>query len=95
MEDLSWSQGHNKDRLVTTIKSADSTDSDRRMTVDDFEILALIGRGTFGDVHLVRRKDRSVRELYGVYSMHSTEILYVIAFVNLLSAKNDGKGQHD
>jgi biopolymer transport protein ExbB/TolQ len=38
-----------------------------RMTKDHFEALALIGRGAFGEVRLVRKKDRSSQQIYGTY----------------------------
>ncbi|KAJ1456268.1 kinase-like domain-containing protein [Pelagophyceae sp. CCMP2097] len=41
--------------------------SERRLRVDDFEPLALIGRGAFGEVRLVRRRD--TRELFALKSM--------------------------
>jgi serine/threonine kinase 38 len=40
-----------------------------RMRVEDFEPLALIGRGAYGEVRLVRRQDRSSKELYGTFAV--------------------------
>lgn len=37
----------------------------KRITIDDFESLAIIGRGAFGEVRLVRMKDSPTNELYG------------------------------
>ena len=44
----------------------------KRMSVDDFEPLAVIGRGAFGEVQLVRKKDKNSREVYGklYFTMH-------------------------
>lgn len=41
----------------------------KKQTVDDFESLAIIGRGAFGEVRLVRRKGtgESSREVFGTY----------------------------
>ena len=39
----------------------------KRMSKDDFESLALIGRGAFGEVRLVRKKD--TREIFAMKSM--------------------------
>ena len=36
-----------------------------RLTKDHFEPLALIGRGAFGEVRIVRMKDRSTNDIYG------------------------------
>lgn len=41
----------------------------KRLTTDDFEPLTIIGRGAFGEVRLVRMKDRNSREVYGKYSV--------------------------
>lgn len=40
-------------------------DSKKKLSFNDFESLAIIGRGAFGEVRLVRRKDRHSREIYG------------------------------
>lgn len=45
-------------------------DMQKRLTIDDFESLAIIGRGAFGEVRLVRRKDNiRKREVYALKSM--------------------------
>lgn len=44
-----------------------ATTPERRLSVDDFEALSLIGRGAFGEVRLVRRRD--TRELLALKSM--------------------------
>lgn len=38
-----------------------------RMRVEQFESLAIVGRGTYGEVRLVRKRDRSSDEVYGEY----------------------------
>jgi hypothetical protein len=43
----------------------ESASATKKMRADDFESLAIIGRGAFGEVRLVRRKDASDREVYG------------------------------
>ena len=40
-------------------------DNRRKLTIDDFEPLAIIGRGAFGEVRLVRMKNRFSKEIYG------------------------------
>ncbi len=37
----------------------------RRLTTDDFEPLAVIGRGAFGEVRLVRMRDGDNYEIFG------------------------------
>jgi len=44
-------------------------DVEKRLQIDDFESLAIIGRGAFGEVRLVRRRDNSTREIYALKSM--------------------------
>ncbi len=39
----------------------------KRITIDDFEPLAIIGRGAFGEVRLVRMRDNSSKDIYGQY----------------------------
>lgn len=45
----------------------------KKQTVDDFESLAIIGRGAFGEVRLVRRKGtgESSREVFGTFPFAS------------------------
>jgi hypothetical protein len=44
-------------------------DMRKRLTTEDFEPLAIIGRGAFGEVRLVRMRDRFTREVYAMKSM--------------------------
>jgi tRNA A-37 threonylcarbamoyl transferase component Bud32 len=45
-------------------------DQNKRLTINDFESLAIIGRGAFGEVRLVRRKDNiRTKEVYALKSM--------------------------
>jgi serine/threonine kinase 38 len=44
-------------------------DMRKRLTTEDFEPLAIIGRGAFGEVRLVRMRDRFSREVYAMKSM--------------------------
>lgn len=44
-------------------------DSRKRLTTDDFEPLALIGKGAFGEVRLVRMRERFSKEIYAMKSM--------------------------
>ena len=48
-------------------QSPPNEEQKRRMSMADFEALALIGRGAFGEVRLVR--ERSTREVYALKSM--------------------------
>ncbi len=41
-------------------------DMRKRITIDDFESLTIIGRGAFGEVRLVRMKDSNSKEIYGM-----------------------------
>lgn len=47
----------------------------KRMGVDDFEPLTIIGRGAFGEVRLVRRKDSHAREIYAMKSMVKSSMI--------------------
>jgi serine/threonine protein kinase len=44
-------------------------DSAKRLSTDDFEPLTIIGRGAFGEVRLVRMRERFSREVYAMKSM--------------------------
>jgi serine/threonine kinase 38 len=44
-------------------------DQRKRLSTDDFEPLALIGKGAFGEVRLVRMRERYSREIYAMKSM--------------------------
>jgi serine/threonine kinase 38 len=44
-------------------------DERKRLTTDDFEALALIGKGAFGEVRLVRMRERYSKEIYAMKSM--------------------------
>ena len=41
----------------------------KRLTTDDFEPVATIGRGAFGEVKLVRMRERFSKEVYAMKSM--------------------------
>ncbi len=41
------------------------SDTKKKVSIEDFDSLAIIGRGAFGEVRLVRMKDRFSREIYG------------------------------
>ena len=64
-----------------------------RLSVWDFEALSLIGRGAFGEVRLVRRRD--TRELFALKSMRKTamvaknQVAHVRAERDMLSAATD------
>jgi hypothetical protein len=61
-----------------------------RMTKDHFEPLALIGRGAFGEVRLVRKKDRSSQDIYGKFDVCSRPSTFVTcALVALKSMVKD------
>lgn len=47
----------------------DMRDQRKRLTTDDFDPLALIGKGAFGEVRLVRMRERFSREIYAMKSM--------------------------
>ena len=51
----------------TPSKRPREEDADRKLQPDDFEPLALIGRGAFGEVRLVRRTD--TRQIFALKSM--------------------------
>lgn len=51
-------------------------DMNKRLTIDDFESLAIIGRGAFGEVRLVRRKDNiRTKEVYALKSMRKDNMI--------------------
>jgi len=59
-----------KFRLVFEMTEADAMrDQRKKLTTDDFEPIALIGRGAFGEVRLVRMKERYSKEIYAMKSM--------------------------
>lgn len=47
----------------------DLRDQRKRLTTEDFEPLALIGKGAFGEVRLVRMRERFSKEIYAMKSM--------------------------
>ena len=47
----------------------DLRDQRKRLSTEDFEPLALIGRGAFGEVRLVRMRERFSKEIYAMKSM--------------------------
>ena len=51
------------------VEADDMRDQRKRLTTNDFEALALIGKGAFGEVRLVRMKERYSREIYAMKSM--------------------------
>ncbi len=59
---------HYRDVMLKAARDAE-LDSKRRLTTADFEPLSVIGRGAFGEVKLVRMRDRFSRELYAMKSM--------------------------
>lgn len=57
-----------KDRYRDELEKAEAEahrDMRKRITIDDFEPLAIIGRGAFGEVRLVRMKGSNNKEIYG------------------------------
>eukprot|EP01036_Dinobryon_divergens_P024063 gene24063-32478_t len=44
-------------------------DMKKKLVIDDFESLSIIGRGAFGEVRLVRMKERFNKEIYAMKSM--------------------------
>jgi serine/threonine protein kinase len=51
-------------------------DMNKRLSINDFESLAIIGRGAFGEVRLVRRKDNiRTREVYALKSMKKDNMI--------------------
>ena len=59
-----------RDRIVSQFDrsvAAERIEQRRRMTVDTFDSLAIIGRGAFGEVRLVRKKD--TKEIFAMKSM--------------------------
>ena len=51
-------------------------DMRKRLTTDDFEPLAIIGRGAFGEVRLVRMRDRNSKEVFG--EMKRPKVIYPV-----------------
>jgi len=49
--------------------------SRKRFTVDDFETIAIIGRGAFGEVRVVRRNDTHNKEVYAMKSMRKKDMI--------------------
>lgn len=49
--------------------------SRKRFTVEDFDTIAIIGRGAFGEVRVVRRNDISSRDVYAMKSMRKKDMI--------------------
>lgn len=43
----------------------DANNIQKRLSIGDFEPLAIIGKGAFGEVRLVRLEDGKTRHIYG------------------------------
>ncbi len=57
------------DRRLSTTMTKD-TKIERDITVDDFDLLKVLGKGSFGKVMLVRKKDTGT--LYGTTAPHDS-----------------------
>ena len=53
-----------EDKPVSTPQQPEQP-AKKKLSRDDFESLAIIGRGAFGEVRLVRRKNSEDKEIYG------------------------------
>ena len=60
-------------RTHSSMMAEPGSQSPRRLSPDDFEPLALVGRGAFGEVRLVRRRD--TREVFALKSMLKTAMV--------------------
>lgn len=49
------------------------SNKNERVTLDDFDIIKVLGRGTFGKVMLVEKKD--TKKIYAMKSMHKEELI--------------------
>merc|ERR1719346_794126 len=49
--------------------------SRKRFTVEDFDTVAIIGRGAFGEVRVVRRNDNDDKEVYAMKSMRKKDMI--------------------
>lgn len=78
-----------KYRLVFEMAEADAMrDLRKKLTTDDFEPIALIGRGAFGEVRLVRMKERYSKEIYAMKSM-TKEVMILKNQVRHVRAERD------
>ncbi|KAF0719309.1 Aste57867_1122 [Aphanomyces stellatus] len=50
-------------------------DSTRKWSVDDFEVLKVLGKGSFGKVYLVRRKDMAVPAIFAMKVLKKRELI--------------------
>ena len=67
----------NKYREAYTIANNEAhEDQNKRLSIKDFESLAIIGRGAFGEVRIVRRKDNiRSKEIYALKSMRKDNMI--------------------
>jgi len=67
----------------------------KRFTVEDFDTIAIIGRGAFGEVRVVRRNDCQTRDVYAMKSMRKKDMIqkhqvaHIRAEKDLLAAAED------
>lgn len=62
-----------KERMKAATETVYAKNSGMKVTLDDFEILKVLGRGAFGKVMLVEKKD--TRHIYAIKSMHKEDII--------------------
>jgi len=62
-----------KEKLKADTETVFTKDQGNRVTLDDFEILKVLGRGAFGKVMLVEKKDN--KQVYALKSMHKEDII--------------------
>lgn len=49
--------------------------NNRQLTIDDFELLKVLGKGSFGKVMLVKKKDEASNELYAMKTLRKAALL--------------------
>lgn len=72
---------HELRRVLETEENSIQKESRKKIAASDFESLAVIGRGAFGEVRLVRRKgkkeDIQTGQIFALKSMKK-EMMYVL-----------------
>ncbi len=70
-------------------------DERKRLTTDDFEALALIGKGAFGEVRLVKMKERNSKVNLVISVYICVSIISLLMHIGSLCHEIHVEGCHD
>ena len=62
-----------KQKMIAQFDEQEAAEPKRKMNVDDFELLTIIGRGAFGEVRVARKKD--TKQVYAMKIMKKSEMV--------------------